>query len=215
MSEDRRTERKKGAAYEFAKQSLKAELRQQREFEQGLVDALIEEGLLPSPGSFDPILRNIYLLEVEKYGARKVSPEELVAAWERAQQQWREVLRIADNLEEEEAYSVDTTGDSSAQTDTAELEADTIAESFETPAESVLPWEQIPDHRWDRLALKLWWDGYDAERIAVRVTNMHSRKVKSRTVHNRISLLRKTYTEIVVPKFNDSRRKLEKPHSLR
>lgn len=55
------------------------------------------------------------------------------------------------------------------------------------------PWEAIPDHLWDRLAVKLWCSGYTNQEIAQRV------KVHPRTITNRISELRRRYPAAAIP----------------
>ncbi|GAG70567.1 unnamed protein product [marine sediment metagenome] len=63
------------------------------------------------------------------------------------------------------------------------------------------PWNQIPDHLWDKIAVQMWWEGYTNREIADRVG------VTPRRVTNRISELRGRYSELVVPK-DTTRRKL-------
>lgn len=55
------------------------------------------------------------------------------------------------------------------------------------------PWEQIPDHEWDRKALKLWWEDYPGPEISQQLHVAH------KTVTNQLSLLRKLYGEALVP----------------
>lgn len=55
------------------------------------------------------------------------------------------------------------------------------------------PWNEIPDLKWDRQALQLWWKGYDAPQISARL------HVSAKTVRNRLSELRKIYSEEIVP----------------
>ncbi len=58
--------------------------------------------------------------------------------------------------------------------------------------QDIPPWEQIPDHEWDRQALKLWWEGLTCGKIGKIVC------VEEKTVRNRkCALLKKHGTEIV------------------
>lgn len=58
----------------------------------------------------------------------------------------------------------------------------------------IKPWEQIPDHYWDRDALRLWWSGYTNIEIGKSIS------VTPRRVTNRLSDLRKLFGEEIVPK---------------
>jgi hypothetical protein len=55
------------------------------------------------------------------------------------------------------------------------------------------PWERIPDHNWDRQALRLWWEGYTCPEIGDRI------HVATKTVLNRLSLLRQEHGDAIVP----------------
>jgi hypothetical protein len=55
------------------------------------------------------------------------------------------------------------------------------------------PWVEIPDHEWHREALKLWWEGNTVPEIANRLF------LAEKTVRNRLSELRKTHGEDIVP----------------
>ncbi len=55
------------------------------------------------------------------------------------------------------------------------------------------PWLQIPDHRWDRHLLRLWWQGHPLKEIAASL--IYSEK----TLKNRLSALRFAYGEDIVP----------------
>jgi len=55
------------------------------------------------------------------------------------------------------------------------------------------PWENIPDHLWDRLAVKLWCRGFSNQEIAAWV------QVHPRTVSNRLSKLRRSYPKAGIP----------------
>jgi hypothetical protein len=55
------------------------------------------------------------------------------------------------------------------------------------------PWEQIPDHNWDRKALELWCTGYTHREIGDKVG------VTGKTVQNRMIDLRKFYGTEIVP----------------
>lgn len=55
------------------------------------------------------------------------------------------------------------------------------------------PWELIPDHLWDRQALRLWWEGLTCPEIGRRLAQA------PKTVRNRLTLLRKEYGTDLVP----------------
>ena len=55
------------------------------------------------------------------------------------------------------------------------------------------PWENIPDHGWNREAVKMIWDGYNGVEIARKLCVAH------KTVLNRISDLRNIHTSAIVP----------------
>jgi hypothetical protein len=57
------------------------------------------------------------------------------------------------------------------------------------------PWDMITDYRWDRMALKLWWERYDCNEIARKIDN----HITGKTVRNRLTELRKHYGESIVP----------------
>ena len=63
------------------------------------------------------------------------------------------------------------------------------------------PWEKIPDHYWDQVAVKMWHHGHTNREIGNRVS------VDPRTVTNRLCALRKLHGTEIVP-FNDQRRNL-------
>jgi len=56
------------------------------------------------------------------------------------------------------------------------------------------PWERIPEKGWDRMALKLWHEGYEAKDIGLQLNK------KGKTITNRMCVLRKRHGEEVVPK---------------
>jgi hypothetical protein len=68
-----------------------------------------------------------------------------------------------------------------------------FADSAHYPKRKRQPWEAIPNHLWDRLAVELWCDGYSSVEIALRV------KVQPRSVTNRISELRRLYPQAGIP----------------
>ena len=68
-------------------------------------------------------------------------------------------------------------------------------------SEIIDPWEKIPDHRWDRKALRLWREGLSAPEIASKLRNEGELTAKS--IHNRLSILRGQYGEKTVPKAKD------------
>jgi hypothetical protein len=84
------------------------------------------------------------------------------------------------------------------------------AETESRPASSVAlqaetqPWEQIPDHLWDRKALELWWQDYTCPEIGNKIGQ------SPKTVLNRISVLRKLYGEALVPTEKQRRAKARK-----
>lgn len=55
------------------------------------------------------------------------------------------------------------------------------------------PWDSIPDHNWDREAVKLWWEGFSGKEIALKVGCNKER------VHNRLCELRKIHDVNIVP----------------
>jgi hypothetical protein len=55
------------------------------------------------------------------------------------------------------------------------------------------PWELIPDHLWDRRALRLWCDGLTSTEIGERISQA------PKTVRNRLSQLRKQHGAEIVP----------------
>lgn len=62
------------------------------------------------------------------------------------------------------------------------------------------PWEQIDDEGWNRLAVRLWWEGLNNQSIANQITREHNLEgLSSKTVRNRISKLRRKYGEDIVP----------------
>lgn len=61
------------------------------------------------------------------------------------------------------------------------------------------PWEQIPDHNWDRSALELFFKGLTYKEIGNRLNKSQG------TIMNRFNYLRKKYGEIIVPKANNRR----------
>jgi hypothetical protein len=77
--------------------------------------------------------------------------------------------------------------------------AETLGEEPEKPPE---PWEKIPDHLWDRLAVKMWREGYTNKDIGEIVF------VSPRRVTNRLSELRMSFGTDIVPT-NEMRRHKE------
>ncbi|HNT23303.1 MAG TPA: hypothetical protein PKM21_02980 [Anaerolineales bacterium] len=69
------------------------------------------------------------------------------------------------------------------------------------PAEREKPWELIPEHYWDRLAVEMWCNGHKAKEIAPKVG------VSAEAVTNRLSELRKFYPEAGIPTHEERRRK--------
>lgn len=61
------------------------------------------------------------------------------------------------------------------------------------PAAQAEPWLQVPEYRWDRRALELWWQGLTTSEIAARLG------YTEKTIRNRLSALRATYGPQVVP----------------
>ncbi len=62
-----------------------------------------------------------------------------------------------------------------------------------TPDPTDKPWELIPDHLWDRRALRLWWEGLTCPEIGERLSQA------PKTVRNRLTQLRKAHGPAVVP----------------
>jgi hypothetical protein len=69
----------------------------------------------------------------------------------------------------------------------------------------VRPWEEIPDHKWYRQALELWWAGHTCPAIGRRLG------YSAKTVTSRLSELRCQYGTDVVPTDQQRRRNLIKP----
>ena len=57
------------------------------------------------------------------------------------------------------------------------------------------PWEKIPDHLWDRLAVRAWWQGHTYAEIA----RYNIGGVKEARVRNRLTELRGEHGEEIVP----------------
>ena len=55
------------------------------------------------------------------------------------------------------------------------------------------PWLRIPDHRWDRDAVRLWWEGYTAKAIAIKLKMADKANVGADRVRNRLSELRRDH----------------------
>ena len=55
------------------------------------------------------------------------------------------------------------------------------------------PWLRIPDHLWDRDAVRLWWEGNTAREIAQELESKGKANVKHSRIRNRLSELRKVY----------------------
>ena len=68
------------------------------------------------------------------------------------------------------------------------------------------PWLRIPDHLWDREAVRLWWDLHTAQEIALTLGNEGKANVKPRRITNRLSELRQHYPD-EVPTNQERRRK--------
>ena len=65
------------------------------------------------------------------------------------------------------------------------------------------PWERIPDHSWDRAAVKMLFDGYTDPEIAEKL------HVSAKTVTNKLSALRGLYPQIVLKREEIDRQRLE------
>jgi len=88
-----------------------------------------------------------------------------------------------------------------AKTHELELEIISVQPPELMPTRLLPPWERIPDHFWDRQAVKMWNEGHTNREISNRVG------VTPEAVTNRISELRKEFTIAVVPYKKDIRRK--------
>jgi hypothetical protein len=54
-------------------------------------------------------------------------------------------------------------------------------------------WEQIPDHKWDRLAVRLLWEEYQDPEIRDKI----DKRLTSKTITNRLSVLRQQFPKLV------------------
>ena len=63
------------------------------------------------------------------------------------------------------------------------------------------PWEKILEHSWDRMAVELWHRGFSSPEIAYRVGKA------SKTVTNRLSVLRLRYGDEIIPYDEQRKRK--------
>lgn len=70
------------------------------------------------------------------------------------------------------------------------------------------PWELIPDHLWDRVAVRLWCLGRSNQEIGRRL------HLRPRTVTNRIGLLRKLYPLAGIPTHQQLRKDMFQDDSL-
>jgi len=66
--------------------------------------------------------------------------------------------------------------------------------------DDVPSWERIPEHAWDRQALKLWWEGFTSPEIGLQVN------VTGDRVRNRLSELRKKHGNEIVPTDEERKR---------
>jgi hypothetical protein len=66
-------------------------------------------------------------------------------------------------------------------------------EGEKAPSDKPEPWMCIPDHFWDRKAVEMWCKGHSNQEIANKVN------VESRTVTNKISILRQKYPDAGIP----------------
>lgn len=72
-----------------------------------------------------------------------------------------------------------------------------LAEPASAGTEHQPVWERIPDHGYDRKMLELWCEGYTAREISAMISMGGSPTAK--TITNRLSLLRQTHGEELVP----------------
>ena len=77
--------------------------------------------------------------------------------------------------------------------------SEAMSKKLEEPPEQPKPWEQIPNHLWDRVAVQMWHDGYTNTEIGTKLY------VSPRRVSNILSELRKTFGTDIVPT-NEMRR---------
>lgn len=71
------------------------------------------------------------------------------------------------------------------------------------PTDEHKPWELIPDHLWDRLAVKMWCANYSAREIANQIPDVHHRRVT-----NRLSELRQLYPHASIPTHKQRRERM-------
>jgi hypothetical protein len=67
--------------------------------------------------------------------------------------------------------------------------------------------QQISDHGYDRIALRLWLEGYTATEIKNHLKTYMAEPPSAKTISNRLSVLRGIYKKRIVP-FDDERKEL-------
>lgn len=119
-----------------------------------------------------------------------VDPMPLVAffdeLWEKIQASWQHPERgVAGTMDEDQIPESEAWAERSQE--------GMEKRGSETEQKSSKPWKLIPEHRWDRTAVKMWCEGYLGQEIANRVN------VTAKTVHNRLSRLRQLYPDADIP----------------
>jgi hypothetical protein len=116
------------------------------------------------------------------------------------QAQWDEIHRLsALSLEQAIAEYLQRGGETPTQDTATTMSNEPQPEQGKSEQKELQPWEKIPDHAWDKQALKLWWEGFTCPEIGLQVN------VTGDRVRNRLSELRKEHGEEIVP--TDEKRK--------
>ena len=119
------------------------------------------------------------------------------------------VFRAAHIVEQEQRATVSTVPMGIAADDvsreTVRLLKPLSSES-PTSIRDPFPWENIPDYRWDRDAVRGLWEGLTSKEIADRLSS----GLNAKTVTNRLSVLRKQYPKYVPIRDHLKQRHLEK-----
>lgn len=152
-------------AAEYRQQGLEDQARQQAKLADELQRRLDE----PAQSDSD---RVEYLGTLTETQRRQITEELVILGKIRREEEAQKTMTVAAAMYELERYEEVAT---------------------RTERQTLPPWEQIPDHGWDRIAVELLWTGYSDPYIAVRVGG----GIASKTVTNRLSMLRQQYPELV------------------